>query len=198
MKNLGMSLMFVVTAVFSLAAQASTNLPPGATVAVPGTTSGTEIDLAGGVVIDRLIPFKIVTSAGVLLFRGNLQNRIVRSASSGEFHFYYRIRDTQAGLPGKVLAVTTQSFNHPPMISTSYRVDGLGMVAPRFASRSANGAQIIFRFPTQGPAMLDAGESSKFFVIKTDAKHYNNSGYTRITLHSGQSVLLRTVQPMLP
>jgi hypothetical protein len=43
--------------------------------------------------------------------------------------------------------------------------------------------------------MLDAGENSKFFVLKTDAKHYNNFGYTRITLRSGQSVLLRTFQP---
>lgn len=196
MKKQILGFMFVATAIFSMAAQASTNLLPGATVIVPGVTSGAEIDLAGGVIVDKIIPFKIVTPGGVLLFRGNLQNRIVKSASTGELHFYYRIRDTQAGLPGKVLAVTTQSFRVPPMIATSYRVDGLGTVAPRFATRSSNGVQVRFRFPFQGPAMFDAGESSKFFVIKTDGKHYNNLGYTRITLRSGHSVLMRTVQPL--
>ncbi|HEY8272539.1 MAG TPA: hypothetical protein VIG33_16720, partial [Pseudobdellovibrionaceae bacterium] len=196
MKKQVMTLMCVITSVCSVVVQASTSLLPGTTVIVPGTTLGTEVDLAGGVVINKLVPFKIVTSSGKLLFRGNLQNRIVRSASDGNLHFYYAIRDTEAGLPGKILALTTESFRTTPVISTNYRVDGFGMVAPQTASRSYNGAQVMFRFSHRGPGMFDAGENSKFFVIKTEAKHYNEFGYTRITLRSGQSVLLKTAQPL--
>lgn len=195
MKKQVMALVLITAAIFSFTAQASTNLPAGTTVAVPGTSSGVEVDLAGGVILDKLIPFKIVSSSGELLFRGNLQNRIVRSAADGDLHFYYRIRDTEAGLPGKILAVNTQSFRLTPRISTNYRVDGLGMLAPLTASRSSNGAQVMFRFARRGRSVFDAGENSKFFVIKTNSKHYNGFGYTRIILRTGESVILKTLQP---
>jgi hypothetical protein len=198
MKKHILSFIFFSTTLIGLAASASVNLPHGATVAVPGATASAEIDLAGGVVVDNLIPFKIVTSGGAVLYQGNLQNRVVRSTSTGQLHFYYRIRDTAAGLSGKVLGVSTQNFRVPPRIATSYRVDGLGTVAPVSATRSANGAQVIFRFPAQGQGMLIAGQSSKFFELKTTAKNYNKDGLTRITLTTGESVVLKTVQPAVP
>lgn len=189
------SLMFTGSALLSITAGASTSLPPGSAVPVPGATSAAEIDLAGGVILDRLIPFKIVNPGGVVLFRGTLQNRIVRSTATGNLHFYYRIRDTAAGLPGKIAALTTRNFRASPNLATSYRIDGLGTVPPTSASRSADGAQIIFRFGPQAGATLNAGDSSKFFELKTTAKRYNPYGTTRISLLSGHSVILRTAQP---
>jgi len=196
MKKQVLALTFAISTIFCWTAQASRNLPAGATVIVPGSTSGAEIDLAGGVVTDKIIPFKISNSAGTLLFKGSLQNRVVRSASTGELHFYYRIRETQAGLPGQILGLGTQTFKDPPRISTSYRVDGLGTVAPRYASRSSNGARVTIRFPAKGAGTLDAGEESKFMVIKTTAKRYNNLGMTQIVLVSGESATMKTAQPV--
>jgi hypothetical protein len=196
MKTQLLALGFAVSAMISIHAEASRNLPAGRTVVIPASSSGAEIDLAGGVVLDKIIPFKISNSAGTLLFKGSLQNRVVKSASSGELHFYYRIRETQTGLPGQILGFSTQTFKDPARISTSYRVDGLGSVAPRFATRSSNGARVTIRFPAKGAGTLDAGEESKFMVIKTMAKHYNNMGLTQIVLVSGESASMKTAQPV--
>ncbi|MGZ3742329.1 MAG: hypothetical protein ACXWRA_00600 [Pseudobdellovibrionaceae bacterium] len=197
MKKQFITFIFAVSAVFSICARASTDLLPGSTVRLSGTSAEAEIDLAGGVVIDKITPFKILSKTGELLFRGNLQNRIVRSSSDGSLHFYYRIRDTQAGLPGMISAIATQSFRLTSRVSTSYRVDGTGLVVPQYASRSYSGEQVTFRFGLRGPWRFHAGENSKFFMIKTDAKHYNGFGYTRITLRTGQSVLIKTAQPQV-
>jgi hypothetical protein len=178
---------------------ASEFLPAGAgPILLPGTTVAVEADLAGTVIHDKLIPFRIASAAGALLFEGVLQNRVVKGAT-GDLHFYYRIRDTKAGLNGIIRYVTTASYAATPMLSVDWRPDGLGTISPKSVQRSAApGAIIRFEFVNGGPQVLVGGRESKFFYLKTvRASQFKELGSTRIQLVTGQAVSLRTVIPAL-
>ncbi|MBF0313059.1 MAG: hypothetical protein HQK52_06560 [Oligoflexia bacterium] len=175
---------------------ASVFLPVGPALAsaLPGTTAAAEPDLVGGVIYDKLIPFSIVGAGGAVLFIGTLQNRVVKSAGSGNLHFYYRIRDTKPGLNGIISNVFTRSFPTPPnIIFADWRVDGLGMIDPLTAQRSGVGGSLVkFDFLSPGHFLV-GGRDSKFFFVKTTSKNFVHTGETRIQLRSGESVSLRTV-----
>ena len=160
-----------------------------------GTTAAAEADLAGTVVVDNLLPFRIFSPAGALLFEGTLQNRVVQSSATGLMHFYYRIRDTKAGLNGIVKSVITRSYASSPRTMADWRPDGLGAIDPFQVERSAGaGAQLRFDFDTSADPLV-SGQESKFFYIKTGNKEYKNNGQTRIVLTSGDSTVLRTLAP---
>lgn len=178
---------------------ASQFLPAGAgPVLLPGTTVAAEADLAGTVIHDKLIPFRIVSAAGALLFEGVLQDRVVKG-NNGDLHFYYRIRDTKAGLNGIIRYVTTISYAATPMLSVDWRPDGLGTINPISVQRSgAPGSTVRFEFPNAGAQVLVGGRESKFFYLKTvRASNFRESGSTRIQLLTGQGVTLKTVMPVL-
>ncbi|MEW6251278.1 MAG: hypothetical protein AB1716_11570, partial [Planctomycetota bacterium] len=165
-------------------------LPPGGVVPLMGTTAAIRPELAGLVIYDELIDFEIRDGA-VLLYRGTLQNRVVRSDLSGNLHFYYYIRDTEPGLNGYIRYVRTTRF--PGVLTdVDYRLDGLGTVGPDLARRSpAPGTLVEFEFS----GLLPAGQESRFFFIITDVKEFVTGGETTLYLHTGQRVTLPTVMP---
>lgn len=177
-------------------AGASVLVPIGAgPIALIGTTSAAEPELAGIVLLDKLIPFSISNPAGALLFKGELQNRVIKSSSNGFLHFYYSIRNTQADLNGVVQSLSTKSFALSGSVHADWRVDGLGDVSPIEVSRSGGTGELIqFRFPSSGSA-LAGGLESNFFFLKTKSLRYKRDGQTRIQLRTGESVILRTVSP---
>ena len=178
-------------------AEASVLLPDGAVgVPLPGTTAAAEPDLAGTVLHDELIPFVIRDAAGNTLFGGVLQNRAVRSRTQ-LVHFYYRIRDTAPGLPGRIVRVDTVDF--PGTIYVDYRIDGLGTVAPREAGRAGERVKFFFagRPTVVAPAPLGllAGTESRFFFVKGVYYSFGPGGSTTLVLAAGQQVTLSTVRP---
>jgi hypothetical protein len=180
-------------------ALASIPLPPGSgPTPLPGATAAIEADLGGTVIFDKVYPFAIRGGGSALLFAGQLQNRVVKSARTGELHFYYRIRDTKQGLNGIIHSVRTQVFANEDVL-VDWRPDGLGAIHPVRAERSpGSGAMIQFDFgvtPTAGPVLV-GGTDSKFFFIKTEAKNYQLNGRTTITLATGQSITLGTAAPV--
>lgn len=187
----------VLASTAHIVAYASVALVPGvAPVALPGTTAAAEADLAGVVVEDNVLPFSISNAAGALLFEGKLQNRVVRSSSTGDLHFYYRVRDTTPGLNGIVKNVVTTSFQAMPRILADWRIDGLGNINPVEASRSSGlGHHIQFAFDTSSNVLV-GGAESKFFFVKTHAQKYKNTGKTRIVLTTGDSTVLKTFVPV--
>lgn len=190
------TIIFVMVAFACKNLYASVPLPAGAgPVLLPGSTAAAEADLAGTVVHDKLIPFRIASAAGALLFQGVLQNRVVKSASS-DLHFYYRIRDTKPGLNGIIKTITTISYAAAPVLSVDWRPDGLGTIKPKSAQRSAApGGTIRFEFDIAGPVLV-GGTESKFFYLKTArVANFKESGNTRIQLASGEAVVLRTAAP---
>lgn len=181
----------------SAPAFASVALVPGlAPLALPGTTAALEADLAGTVVRDDLIPFRIVNAGGAALFEANLQNRIVRSTGTGRLHFYYRIRDTKPGLNGIVRSIWTDNFQASPRILSDWRQDGLGTVNPKLAERSGGVGQFLrFGFDTTVNVLV-GGRESRFFFAKTSAKLFSDQGKTTVQLTSGEFAVLKTLMPI--
>jgi hypothetical protein len=165
---------------------------PGGSLPTPATTAATEPDLPGGVIVDRLVPFTIKNVDGRVVCAGNLQDRVVRSTKTGHLHFYYRIRDTKGA--GAIGRIATESFAGLP-ISVGYRTDGLGTVAPRFASRSAwPGPVVSFEF-VDPPLLCARHQESRFILIKTPATAFHKGGKTAIFATTGEATTLPTVQP---
>ncbi len=163
-------------------------------VSLPGTTATTEPDLAGVVLHDATIDFQIRGADGGLLYQGILQNRVVRANSSGRLHFYYRIRHTVGGLPGRVSRITTEDFSGFDPLYVDYRLDGLGVVAPKSAYRGPDpGALVGFNFPSPG---LAGGTESRFFFVKTGAAAFRPGGTTTLWLDVIHHTSVPTVRPV--
>jgi hypothetical protein len=65
--------------------------------------------------------------------------------------------------------------------------DGLGSVGPDAASRTASGTQVAFFF---GDAVLLPGQDSRFFFIHTEATSFDSNVQARITLNTGETVII--------
>lgn len=172
----------------------ATTLAPGGAIALSGTTSAAQPELGGLVIVDDLIPYQIF-SGGVgnpLLYEGNLQARIVRSNSTGNLIFNYRLRDPTNGLNGVMSTLTASDFAGWTT-DVEYRTDGLGSKEPTRATRSADGSNVSFLFGNS----LFSNEESYFMHILTNAKAYT-TGQTILTLTEGSNVVLTTYQPAVP
>lgn len=175
------------------------NLSPGAGTGLVGTDSATDTELAGAVggTVDELIPFQIfgedaARGGAPLLYEGVLQNRIVVSEETGDYHFYYRIRDTNGSLNGIVASVVTTGFEGWET-RVEYRTDGLGDQGPSRAERSIDGDLLLFLFGNP----FFAPEESRSFFAATDAQAYTYAT-TTILLITGESVTLKTFAPEVP
>jgi hypothetical protein len=170
----------------------ATPLGKGQTVSLEGTTTAERPELAGVVLRDKLIDFEIRDAAGNLIFKGRLQDRVVRSKVSGALSFYLFIRDTRQDLPGVIATVTRGNFAN---FSTDveFSVDGLGHIGPKEADRNADGGDITFHFEE---GRLHAGNDSRFFFILTEATEYAPElGTTILRTADGSSVRLATSVP---
>jgi len=158
---------------------AAIEVTPGMSAPLSGTTSAANPDLAGGVVSDGLRPFEIRDAGGVVLLRGNLQDRVTRSASTGQLIFAPRLRELEA--PGGDAWVLDLSVSGYSGVSTDveYRTDGSGSVGPRIATRTP-GAGDRLAFEHQ-PGKLMPPEQGHFLSIFTDARHHAPRGSVTLT-----------------
>lgn len=171
-------------------------------VSLKGTTLAARKELAGRVLKDNIMDFEIRGADGNLVFKGKLQDRVVKSKTTGKLHFYLYIRNTQSGLPGAILTVHRKDFANF-RTDVDYRLDGLGDIGPVGAIRSGNaGEEITFVFspgkaehPEWGDKPVHSGSESKFFFVITDATQYNHNGMTTIYAGNG-SVKLVTFAPI--
>jgi hypothetical protein len=185
-----LSLFFVATASFANAPdeQESLILSPCGSAVLPGV-----MPTSGLVLYDQLVPFEVFDSnTGGLLYRGVLQNRVIRLNSTGRLAFAYRVRDTVAGIPGAIDGLATESFEGLTT-DVDYTPLSLGTMRPDGASRSCDGSLVEFDYSTN---LIRAGSSSKFVVIGTEAEFFAPGGSTTIALRSGQTVRVPTVQPV--
>jgi hypothetical protein len=182
----GVFSLFLTTAALAV----SVVLPPGGSLAVPATTAATEPILDGVVIHDALLPFTIRAVTGAPLCTGQLQDRVVRSNSTGLLHFYYAIRTT--GGPGSIARINAKSYGKLEL-RVGYRTDGLGTVPPRVATRST--APIVsFQFGDV-PVSCARHQWSRFMLIETPVKAFVAGGATQIVATTGAQTVLATVQP---
>src|SRR5215213_4444427 len=65
---------------------------PGGNVPLPGVTAAAQPVLAGVVIRDVAIPFSVNNGVGQTIFRGTLQDRVVRENATGTLDFYQTVR----------------------------------------------------------------------------------------------------------
>lgn len=191
-----------LTSAFSQSAFAA-DVGPGTTVPVSGTTEAADPTLAGLVLYDQVLPFSITLATGGTI-TGTFQDRVVRSDVLGTLDFYARIISDRSSAGGVTAFLRAYFNNYPGTGSTAsmdYRTDGLGSVAPLWATRSpdSSGAGFYFDFNnnTQG---LAAGEESFFMFYRTTATAFDVKGYGYVAHYNGSgydySDALRLAQPV--
>jgi hypothetical protein len=167
-------------------------LAPGASLPVPATTAATEPTLDGTVIHDVMVPFTINGANGAVLCSGKLQDRVVQSTKTGQYDFYFAIRET-AGT-GEVNRMLTSSFAAQPL-RVAYRTDGLGTVPPRTAARNAAPGAAVEFLLTDPPVSCARHEESRFMLLRTDVKVFKPGGKTEIFATTGNSASIPTVMP---
>ena len=177
---------------------------PGGVAALPGTTAAAQPALNGVVIHDNLIPFAVNDGLGHTIFKGTLQDRVVRENGTGTLDFYQTIRADQGFPIAAMLQFVTRSSYGGWSTDVNFRTDGLGdpTIKPERAARSVDGKVVRFDF---GNDRVDPTDQSLFYMIKTNAKAFNRNGETAIGLGQGPipasgngSVKLVTAQPVSP
>jgi hypothetical protein len=201
----GSALTAAATVAFLLAAAPGAQavvIGPGDGTSLAGTTSFARPELAGTVLEDTSRAFSIDFGNGQIA-TGTIQDRVVRETLTGTLDFYYRIFN-DASSAASINFIVRNLFTNPYTFSTDvdFRTDGLGDIGPTAASRSplgyVGGDQIYFNFGT----MIDPGETSLFFFMKTDATSYSETagaeiaGLTRDGVSQGVNFL--TFEPIIP
>jgi len=147
---------------------------PGSTVALGGTTSAANPDLAGVVIRDQLIPFQITNSLGTVILTGNVQDRVTRSNNTGNLIFAPRLRDLSnpAGTTAWIMGFEMQGFDG---FSTNidYRTDGLGNIGPNDVARDLSGFSLGYRYD---PSLIVPPDEGYFLSVLTDATNFDLSG----------------------
>ncbi|MGP1310040.1 MAG: hypothetical protein ACTS27_07585 [Phycisphaerales bacterium] len=162
-------------------------LAPGDQVNLSGTTAINSPWLPGvSQSGSQSFPFLITDAQQNPLFQGTLFTTVFRSNALGTLRFRHQIDMTQAVAGRSVTRVEVLGYTGFET-NVDYRTDGSGSIGPNAASRTTSGAQVAFFF-TNPP--LDGGVESRNFEVFTNATFFDNTGQARITLNTGESVVL--------
>lgn len=178
-------ILLVSAAVIALAAPAhaaSTIIAGPGSYGVGATTSAEEPDLAGVVLEDRLQPFTINGADGGLV-TGVIQERVVRSDVTGFLHFYHRV--TLETIEGFDIGSYIEWLDFDPTatgdpLAVGRRTDGLGSPTGSSYDLAATG-QSRFDFNLLDLDPANAGFSTQFHYVKTNATHYALTGQLRLS-----------------
>ena len=176
-------------------------VPLGATIPVGGTTFAARPELGGVVIRDALIPLTVTDSAGTVLFKGNLQDRVVKENVSGTLDFYQTLRaDSSMPMTAFLDEARRINFGGTAFCDVDYRTDGLGNPAchPWTVSHPTT-AELDYNF---GPnhAVLVPGDMTLFYFCKTTATSFDVNGKTDMEFISPATgelrhSLLNTAEP---
>ncbi len=176
-------------------------VPLGATIPVGGTTFAARPELGGVVVRDALVPLTVTDSGGNVLFKGNLQDRVVKENVGGTLDFYQTLR-ADTTMPMRAILDVARRINFGGVVTDmDYRTDGLGNPAchPWTASHPTP-ALISFDF---GPnhAIVAPGDMTLFYFCRTNATSYDVNGKTALEFTSPatgelRDGLLQTAEPV--
>jgi hypothetical protein len=167
------------------------NLTAGGSVGTGGTTAAARPELAGLVLEDVLR--NVVLDSGATV---QVQDRVVRSDVTGTLDFYYRIiNNNQFGVRLGDLVSHSSFANFSTDVD--YRIDGVGNPNPLSAARSIDGSTVTFDFDDDDNSFLslNAGESTRFFFVKTQATLYNALGQGSLRGTNGSTLAFTSFQP---
>ncbi len=162
-------------------------LQQGETVNLFGKTSAASNWLAGtAVTATQQFPFTVTDSGGAPVYQGTLTARVIRSTVTQTVRIDYRIRDMQAIGNRAVESIAISAFVNTMTTNADYSEDSPGDVGPSSAFRSIG--LVVFEFDP----LLFASQDSHSFWVHTNARHFNTSGGCRITLNTGEFVVITT------
>jgi hypothetical protein len=161
---------------------ASTIIAGPGSYGVGATTVAEEPDLAGLVLEDRIQDFTIDGAAGGLV-SGFIQERVVRSNDTGFLHFHYRA--VLEEISGFDLGSYVEWLEFDPVatgdpLAVGRKTDGLGSPTGSSYDLAATG-QSRFDFNLIDLDDGNAGFSTQFHVIKTNAIDYALTGQLRLS-----------------
>ena len=162
-------------------------IAPGGAASLPGGTGP-----AGTVIRDAIVPFEIRNASGAIILRGNVQDRVVRTAT-GALVFSPRIRDVAGSSSWGISRVVREGMDDF-FTDVDYSSSGLGTSAPTFCARSGDGDTLDYSFSF---APVFPGGDSRFFRATTDADQYNLSGRMTIQLENGLSTTIVVAAPIV-
>ncbi len=164
-------------------------LDPGGQATLGGTTSAADSWLAGPIQTGNMdVPFTITDAQGGPVFQGTFTSRVVRSDELETVRVQYRVRQMQAIGNRAVSRVEIAGYSGF-LTNVDYSHDTVGDVGPSAASRSASGGMLTFVFSP----VLVVTQDSHYFWAHTDAVDYDLGGQARITLNTGESVVIGNV-----
>lgn len=157
-------------------------LSPGGVIFPTGTSVAADLDQAGAIVNDSLIPAAF--GAGFFQASYNVQNRVVLSNTLNTLIFSPRIRDpfNSGGFSSRfsIVAFSLTGYAGFDLFDVDFRTDGLGDKGPTSVSRSADGDRLTFRYgdPLHNDFFNPPGvrDESLFPAIKTNATRFKNNG----------------------
>ncbi|MBV9849170.1 MAG: hypothetical protein JO250_05720 [Armatimonadetes bacterium] len=168
-------------------------LPPGATVALSGTTVAAHPSLAGVVLQDTLRPFTL-TGGSAPPVTGTVQDRVVRENGSKQIDFYFRIEVSPKSSPyhPRTMQVARITYAQGLRLDVDYRLDGLGVSGPHSARRA--GSVVSFQFAAPNIVAGSAG-STRFVFIHTTGTAFHLGGKMQITDANGRHAVIPAWQP---
>jgi len=152
---------------------------------LPGTTVAAQPELAGIVIEDRMVPFSVPASWG-LVASGRVQVRTVRGPD-GRLTFTWRIfSDRSSTVPIQSLEIL--GFPRMPY-DANWRRDVIGTIAPsRVSGEALSGWRMKFVFLS--PNAIAPGAESRFFFLRSSATASRPAGIRIWTGHASSPVLL--------
>jgi hypothetical protein len=174
---------------------------PGGNVPLPGASLATQPVLAGVTLRDVAIPFSVSNPGGQVVFRGTLQDKVVREAATGTLDFYQTVRaNVGFNLPAFLENAGRRFFNGYTT-DANFRTDagGTPTIKPERAQRSIDGSLVQFAFNHD---LVNPGNSSLSYLVKTNATQFAVAGATTLSFRpfaaaiAGGSVTLNTARPI--
>lgn len=183
--------LFAPLAALALAATAgqalAVPLSPGGSVTLPGSAGP-----PGTVVRDTIVPFQVRNSFGLIVLQGEVQDRVIRTAS-GALSFQPRIRNVSGPSAFGISRVVREGMDDFTT-DVDWHTPGLGSSAPSSCSRSGDGDMLDYSFSF---APIFPGGDSRFFRSQTDADQFDLSGQMTIQLESGLSTTIVVSAPVI-
>jgi hypothetical protein len=190
--------MLAAAALLALAAPGgAVVLVPDVVTPLPGTTVAAQPELAGTVLEDEVQAFSFTAYGG--LVTGTVQSRVVRSSVDGTLDFYWRVVN-DANSAGALTALRVGQFV-TGTYDANWRSDGLGNTAPVAARLFSSPPDAVnFLFSSASGSALEAGGSSYFLLLDTDATLYARTATYDLTTneHGSISNSYTTFAPAVP
>ena len=168
-------------------------------VSIQGTTAADQPALNGTVVHDQTVPFTVTGHAGQVLFKGSIQDQVVRESGTGHLDFIQVIRSDASQAASAVFDFLRRSGFGTVATSVGFRTDAGGQsnLSPERAYRSNDGSTVQVSFNDK----IAPGGVTRSSFVRTDATAFDLTGQAELSFigldHDQASAFVATARPIL-